>query len=64
MNSAKKVDLIIADLKAKGTPKVEAVIQTAEACVGWPYVWGAIGIACTVANRTDENGKKWWEKDE
>lgn len=51
MNSAKNVDLIVADLKAKGTPKVEAVIQTAEACVGWPYVWGATGALCTPSKR-------------
>ena len=51
MNSAKKVDALVADLKAKGTPKVEAVIQTAEACVGWPYVWGAGGALCTPSKR-------------
>ena len=51
MNSAKQVDLLVADLKSKGIPKVEAIIKTAEACVGWSYVWGAGGALCTPAKR-------------
>jgi len=51
MNSAKQVDLLVADLKSKGFPKVEAIIKTAEACVGWSYVWGAGGALCTPSKR-------------
>ena len=51
MNSAKQVDLLVADLKSKGIPKVEAIIKTAEACVGWSYVWGAGGALCTPSKR-------------
>ena len=51
MNSSKEVDALVADLKAQGVTKVEAVIRTAETCVGWPYVWGATGALCTPSKR-------------
>ena len=51
MNTANKVDALIADLKARGVPLSEAAWQTALACVGWPYVFGAWGAYCTVAER-------------
>ena len=51
MNSANHVDALVADLKARGVPFSEAAWQTALACVGWPYVFGAWGAYCTVAER-------------
>lgn len=51
MNSSKDVNLLIADLKSQGLPKVDCVIRTAEAEVGWSYVWGAGGALCTPSKR-------------
>ena len=51
MNSAKKVDQMIADWRKAGLPKSDIVIRTAEAMMGWPYVWGAVGKDCTPAIR-------------
>ena len=51
MNSAKDVDLMIADWKASGTNATQLVVNDAEAKIGWPYAWGATGQLCTVANR-------------
>lgn len=49
--SAKQLAEMVATWKANGASKTEIVIKGAEACLGWPYCWGAVGIACTVANR-------------
>ena len=43
MKSAAEVDQLIAQLKADGVPLSDAVWQTAKACVGYPYVFGARG---------------------
>ncbi len=51
MNSAKQVDVLIAGWKAEGLSKAEIIRRTAEAMMGWPYVWGAVGAECTVAKR-------------
>ncbi len=51
MNSAKQVDALIAGWKAEGLSKAEIIRRTAEAMMGWPYVWGAVGAECTVAKR-------------
>ncbi len=45
------VDRLAARLKSDGTPGPEIVRQLAEACLGWPYVFGAAGEMCTVSNR-------------
>lgn len=37
--------------KAEGILAPEMVRRVAEACLGWPYVWGAYGQYCTSANR-------------
>ena len=52
MNSARKVDELVAGWKTGGTTKTQLMINTAEAEVGWPYCWGATGQYCTTANRT------------
>lgn len=51
MNNAKEVDTLVKELKAAGKSKPEIVVKAAEACLGWPYVWGASGQNCTVSNR-------------
>lgn len=51
MNSAKKVADLIAQWKAEGLSKAEIVWKTAEACMSWPYAWGALGQECTTSNR-------------
>lgn len=51
MNSAKRVDELVADWRAAGKSKTEIIILTAEAEIGWPYVWGATGQKCTPSYR-------------
>ncbi len=51
MNSWKQVDALIAGWKAEGISIAEIIRRTAEAMMGWPYVWGAVGAECTVAKR-------------
>ena len=55
MNTAVYVDGFVNDLKTQiasgGIPLSDACWETALACVGWPYVFGAWGALCTVAER-------------
>lgn len=51
MNSAKYVDQLIEQMKAEAVDVRNIAWQTALACVGWPYVFGAWGAECTVAER-------------
>ena len=51
MNTAKQVDELIKQWTAEGKSKTEIAWNTALACVGWPYVFGAWGALCTVAER-------------
>lgn len=51
MNSAKEVAALVEMWKSHGADAAEIVIKGSDACIGWPYCWGAVGIACTVANR-------------
>lgn len=51
INSAKAVDQMIAEWKSQGLSKADIVVKAAHACLGWPYVWGAVGAPCTVAKR-------------
>ncbi len=51
MNNAAYVDNLVAQMKTQGKTKTEIIITSAEACVGWPYVWGATGQNCTPAKR-------------
>ena len=51
MKSRKEVLALAADLKARGVPVSEAAWETALACEGWPYVFGAWGEECTPQNR-------------
>lgn len=58
MNTADFVDNLITTQKAEGRPGQEIAWNAALACVGWPYVYGARGEYCTVANR-----KKYYRDD-
>lgn len=51
MKSAKEVDQLIAQWKAEGKRPEEIAWNAALACEGWPYVFGAWGAECTVAER-------------
>lgn len=51
MNTASKVDSLLAEWKEQGLTKAEIVWKLAEACLGWPYIFGAVGEECTPATR-------------
>lgn len=51
MNTAKQVDKWIAEWKEENFSKPEIVVKTANACIGWAYVFGAMGEYCSPANR-------------
>ncbi len=51
MNNFKQVESLISEWKAAGLSVSEIVCKTAEACLGWPYVWGAYGQKCTPSHR-------------
>ena len=51
MRTLKEVDALRDRLLSDGTPMPEAVRIIAEACMGWPYVYGAWGTECTPSMR-------------
>ena len=51
MNNFKKAESLIAQWKASGLSASEIVCKIAEACLCWPYVWGAYGQKCTPSHR-------------
>lgn len=51
MNTASKVDELIKKWMTETDSKAEIVVNIAEACLGWPYVFGARGQYCTPSNR-------------
>ena len=51
MKCAADVDELFQEWKAQGLTKEELIIRTAEAEIGWPYVWGAVAAQCTPAKR-------------
>ena len=51
MKTASDVDLLVSQWIDQGLSKTEIIINTAEAELGWPYVWGAVGAQCTPAKR-------------
>jgi len=51
MNTAKQVEDYIQQMEAEGKNKPTIAWNTALACVGWAYVYGAWGEFCTPANR-------------
>jgi len=51
MNTATQVDQLISGWKKDGLSKSEIIAKTAEASLGWPYVFGARGQYCTSSYR-------------
>ena len=51
MKTASDVDALVANLIEQGKSKTEIILKAAEACLGWPYVWGAVGAKCTPDKR-------------
>lgn len=58
MNTAAFVDKLIEDEKAAGVPLAEVAWHAATACVGWAYVYGAVGEYCDIDNRRSYNARK------
>ena len=51
MKSASDVDLMVQAWIDQKKTKAEIIVNTAEAELGWPYVWGAVGAQCTPEKR-------------
>lgn len=51
MKTASDVDLLVGQWIEQGKDKAYIIVNTAEAELGWPYVWGAVGAQCTPAKR-------------
>lgn len=51
MNTYSQVNNMITDWKSKGIIEADLCMKIAEACIGWPYVFGGSGQKCTAANR-------------
>lgn len=51
MNNYLQVDALTQKLCEEGKSKSLIAWETAKACIGWPYVYGAWGEFCTPANR-------------
>lgn len=51
MNSAAEVDQMFQQWKKQGLTKEQLIVKTAQAELGWPYVWGAVGAECTPDKR-------------
>jgi len=51
MYTASAVSGLLTGWKSAGYSKAQIIKNLAEACLGWPYVFGAAGEMCTVANR-------------
>ena len=57
MNGAQTVANLITSWKAAGHTRAELVWLIAEACIGWPYVWGSLGEECTESKRRAYMGR-------
>jgi len=51
MNNAQQVENLLSNWQTMGLTKAELAIKIAEACMGWPYVWGGAGQKCTPGYR-------------
>ena len=51
MNTAAEVNKSLTDWLAAGLLKSEVVVKLAQACLGWPYVFGAAGEICNPSTR-------------
>ena len=61
MKSEKQVVDLIEKLKNNGVPLSDVAWQAARACVGWPYVYGAVGEECKPKKRS-QYGTKFYPK--
>lgn len=51
MKTYTQVSALIANWKLSGMSKSNLIRYLAEACLGWPYVWGGYGQFCSPENR-------------
>lgn len=51
MKTASDVKELVAEWIAAGKDKTYIIKNAAEACLGWPYVWGAVGSDCSPSRR-------------
>ena len=51
MRTASDVKELVAKWIAEGKDKSYIVVNASEACLGWPYVWGAVGSDCSPSRR-------------
>ena len=51
MKTNTQVASLIANWKLSGMSKSNLIRYLAEACLGWPYVWGGYGQFCSPENR-------------
>ena len=51
MKTAKQVEDLLKGWKSQGLSKPDIVVNLANACIGWSYVFGGRGEQCTPANR-------------
>lgn len=51
MCTANEVDAILAELKQQVVSRPDIIRRLSDACLGWPYVYGAAGEMCTPENR-------------
>ena len=51
MNTYAKVQFLITAWKSQSLSRTDLIRAIAEACLGWPYVWGAAGQKCTPSHR-------------
>ena len=51
MITAQELTNKINNWKTMGLSKAELTVLIAEACMGWPYVWGGLGEICNPTNR-------------
>lgn len=51
MNTAKDAAELVTRLKSEGRSRAEIIQALTACCLGWPYVFGAYGQACTPAQR-------------
>ncbi len=51
MNTAAKVEQLLTDWKQQGIIAADMCVKLAEACMGFPYIFGDRGSYCTVSHR-------------
>ena len=62
MNNVEYLKNLIQVQKNNGVPLQQVAWNAARACVGWPYVYGAVGEECKPAKRA-QYGTKFYPKD-